>query len=990
MFGYLSSITRPRALGAFLAALLVAWLAAVFVVRPVAAQSVDDCLMCHEDPDLTIDRDGREVSLFVDLATFKKSVHGELECTGCHTDLDGVEMPHDTPLQKVDCSMCHDGVAGTYMGSVHGKLLAAGSSRAPRCADCHSAHAIQPVGEEPSSLNCSNCHESVVRTYSRSIHGKLASEGEALAPQCWDCHGAHDIIAHTEPNSRVDKFNIPFMCGSCHKEGTAVSRKYDIPQDSILSHYSFSIHGEGLFKQGLTVTAVCTDCHTAHNVLPHTDPTSSIFKDNVAKTCQKCHGRIEEVHTKVIRGELWEKAPHSVPVCVDCHAPHKARKIFYELGMSDRDCLACHARPDIFTVRDGDTLSLAVDSTVLHNSMHRNTACAQCHSGVSASAERPCATITSKVDCEPCHGEVVTEYRTSTHGQRYDRGDPNAPTCRDCHGTHETRGRRETVSPTYPTNVPNLCGTCHREGQKAAVRYTGTEHNIVANYTMSIHGKGLLESGLVVTAMCTDCHTAHHELPASDSASTVNPENVPHTCARCHSGIYEVFEQSIHSPTVTKTDKELPKCADCHTSHKISRTDQEGFKTLTIEQCGRCHQEVMATYFETFHGKVSRLGYAAAAKCSDCHGAHNILPTYLPASTLSRQNIVATCGQCPEGSHRQFAGYLTHATHHDRTKYPILFYTFWFMTTLLVGTLTLAGIHTLLWLPRSFQAMRAHKSLKIESQGKEFRRFMPLERRLHVLVIISFLGLAVTGMTLKFSYLGWAQWISHVLGGFESAGYIHRVCAVITFFYFFTHVFSLYQKRREAGVTWKQFFTGPNTMLPTLRDLRDFGATFKWFIGMGPRPAYGRWTYWEKFDYFAVFWGVMIIGSTGLVLWFPEIFTRILPGWFINVATIVHSDEALLAVGFIFTVHFFNTHFRPDKFPMDTVIFTGRVPLEEFKHDRPDEYRQLVESGQLEKHLVEPLPDYLVKGLKVFGATALTIGLILIVLIIYAEIFGYR
>ena len=95
----------------------------------------------------------------------------------------------------------------------------------------------------------------------------------------------------------------------------------------------------------------------------------------------------------------------------------------------------------------------------------------------------------------------------------------------------------------------------------------------------------------------------------------------------------------------------------------------------------------------------------------------------------------------------------------------------------------------------------------------------------------------------------------------------------------------------------------------------------KWFVGKGPRPNYGRWTYWEKFDYLAVFWGVAIIGFSGLVLWFPVFFTKFFPGWVINVSQIIHSDEALLAVGFIFTVHFFNTHFRPEAFPMDTVIF---------------------------------------------------------------------
>jgi cytochrome b subunit of formate dehydrogenase len=312
------------------------------------------------------------------------------------------------------------------------------------------------------------------------------------------------------------------------------------------------------------------------------------------------------------------------------------------------------------------------------------------------------------------------------------------------------------------------------------------------------------------------------------------------------------------------------------------------------------------------------------------------------------------------------------------------------MTALLVGTLTVAGIHTVLWMPRSFQAMRQHKTLEVESQGKEVRRFSRRQRQLHILVIISFLGLALTGMTLKFSYLAWAQWIAHLLGGYESAGFVHRVCAVITFFYFGAHIYDVIRRKRGAGQTWREYLFDTNSMLPNRNDWRDFVATTKWFIGLGPRPAYGRWTYWEKFDYFAVFWGVVVIGSTGMMLWFPEFFTRVLPGWFINVATIIHSDEALLATGFIFTVHFFNTHFRPDKFPMDTVIFTGRVPLEEFKKDRPREYAEMVEREELEKHLVDPLPPVVVRGMKIFGFAALSLGLILVLLIIWAQIFGYR
>jgi cytochrome b subunit of formate dehydrogenase len=969
---------------------LVHWSFAFLLLLTATASSQDDretCLSCHEDPDLTgLNASGQEISVFVSEDDLANSVHSDFECVDCHQDLAGVEdYPHDEEPSPVDCGMCHDDVVEVHKESIHQKVA--------KCADCHGNHRIVPpadsdVGE--GGVDCGKCHQRIAREYDQSLHGKVVHAGAPLAPRCWDCHGAHDIRDVSSPESRVAKFNIPFLCGSCHKEGSPVTQRYDIPEDSVFFHYSQSIHGVGLYKQGLIVTAVCVDCHTAHNVRDHTDPKSSIHRNNVVATCLQCHGQIEKVHRKVIRGELWQKEPHKVPVCVDCHSPHRIRRVLYEEGISDQECLACHSRQDLTMERDGEVISLYIDTLEVYRSVHRGVTCARCHTGASPRLKRPCATVANKVDCSICHSEVVATYETSIHGQLADRGDPEAPTCIDCHGKHNVAARRDSQSPTYPRNVPRLCAMCHRHGAKAAKRIKD-KHERIKEYVMSIHGKGLLESGLVVTAMCTDCHTAHHILPHTDPTSSVYRENIPHTCAKCHNGIYEQFTNSIHSPTVSKTDKPLPTCNDCHSSHTISRTDDVGFRLKIINQCGRCHEDVTESYFETFHGKVSKLGYVAAAKCYDCHGAHDILPPSEPASRLSRQNIVKTCGQCHPGSHRQFAGYLTHATHHDRTKYPILFYTFWFMTILLVGTLVVAGTHTLLWLPRSFQAMKEHKRLRQAARSRmQYRRFKPLHSWLHVTVVISFLGLALTGMTLKFSYLGWAQWLSGVLGGFESAGYIHRICAIITFLYFTIHLVDLFLEKRRQRKTWKQFFFNHASMIPNKQDWQDLKATVKWFVGLGPRPAYGRWTYWEKFDYFAVFWGVTVIGTTGLMLWFPELFTRILPGWIINVATIVHSDEALLAVAFIFTVHFFNTHFRPDKFPMDTVIFTGRVPLEELRKDRPREFEELMRTRQIKKYLVEPLPPVIVRAIRIMAAIALVIGLSLILLIIYAEVFGYR
>jgi nitrate/TMAO reductase-like tetraheme cytochrome c subunit len=626
------------------------------VVVPAAlAQTNADCLECHGDKSLTAERRGRTVSLYIDKTVVDKSVHGAADCVSCHVDLEGKDLPHDAPLRNAQCGGCHEAEQKLYEECRHGKAVARGDSLAPRCQDCHGTHAITPVADSKS----------------------------AVAP-----------------------LRVPFVCGRCHKEGSPVQLQREIPQDRILENYSESIHGEGLLKKGLIVSATCASCHTPHRILPHTDPRSTIARQNIARTCAACHAQIEEVHRKVIKGELWEKEASVLPACVDCHQPHKIRKVFYDQGMADRDCLVCHEKAGL-AAKDGRPM--AVNAAELLQSRHAKTACSQCHTGVRPSLDRPCAPITAKVDCSSCHAGIVEEYQHSTHGLLASRQDPNGPTCLECHGKHGTRGKLDPQSSTFPINVPMLCARCHREGEKAAVRYEGAQHDITRNYTESIHGKGLLESGLVVTAMCSDCHSAHGELPAKDPASTVNRQNIASTCGRCHHGIEDQFARSIHARKEGASDKPLPICSDCHSAHTIRRTDADGFRLEIMDQCGRCHTDIAKTYFETYHGKVSQLGYAKTAKCYDCHSAHDIQPVADARSPLSRENVVATCRKCHPGATRRFAGYLTHATHHDPSKYPLLFWTFWGMTGLVIGTFVLSGLHTAFWLPRALKMRRERK-----------------------------------------------------------------------------------------------------------------------------------------------------------------------------------------------------------------------------------------------------------------------------------------
>jgi predicted CXXCH cytochrome family protein len=900
-----------------------------------------------------------------------------------------------------DCAACHE--PGARVGKrkageappFHAAALKASPHAALGCVSCHSDIKDVPHPEKLASVQCGSCHTEEQSQFAASVHGRKAAAGDASAPRCKTCHGTHDVLRPGSPGSPTATMEVPRLCGRCHREGTTVSLTRQIPETNILGNYMDSIHGEGLFKRGLVVTAVCTSCHTAHFVLPHTDPRSSIAKQNIAKTCTHCHALIETVHRKVIRGELWEKQPNLIPACVDCHSPHKVRRVFYSQGMADQDCLRCHANPELKVSRNGKVVSLLANKDELTHSRHARIACVQCHTGGDpADAVRACRTIAARVDCSVCHAEVVDQYRESRHGQLFAQGSPDAPACVDCHSPHGTQSRNDSTSPTFSRNVPALCARCHRTGQKAAVRYQGAQKNIVENYLESIHGQGLMQAGLTVTADCADCHTPHHELPAADPRSSVNRANVARTCSKCHRGIYDLFTASVHSPSVSRTAKNLPTCSDCHSAHGIQRTDLSNFRLHIMDQCGRCHQKIAETYFDTFHGKVSKLGYLSTAKCYDCHGSHDILPVTDPHSRLSRANIVQTCGKCHTGSHRQFAGYLTHATHHDPKRYPLLFYTFWGMATLLVGTLTLAGTHTALWLHRSLAEGRpeeaAGEETEVQAAPVYIRRFTTLHRNLHLTVITSFLGLALTGMILKFSYAAWAKFLARLLGGFRAAGYIHRFCALATFTYFSIHVWDLFRQKKASGKSWRRYLFDSDSMMLNVRDWREFVGSIKWFLKRGPRPRYGRWTYWEKFDYFAVFWGVAVIGLTGLILWFPTVFTHVMPGWMVNVATTIHSDEALLAVCFIFSIHFFNTHFRPEKFPIDTVIFTGGVPLAELKKDRPREYQQLLESGQLEGLRMPPPLAPAQQKWRRFGFTALAIGLSLIVLMLYATFFVYR
>jgi cytochrome b subunit of formate dehydrogenase len=265
-----------------------------------------------------------------------------------------------------------------------------------------------------------------------------------------------------------------------------------------------------------------------------------------------------------------------------------------------------------------------------------------------------------------------------------------------------------------------------------------------------------------------------------------------------------------------------------------------------------------------------------------------------------------------------------------------------------------------------------------------FTRFTLGQRCLHGILIITFLGLAGTGLPLRFSGNAGAMGFANFVGGFGVLLFFHKLCGVTLTAAFLTHVghtaYKILSTRR-----WNLFW-GPDSLVPNLKDLQDLIGQIRWFLWLGPKPKYERYTYWEKMDYWGVFWGMAIIGLSGYGMWFAPFLSRYIPGSVMNVALVLHGEEALLATSFIFTVHFFNENLRPENFPGDLTMFTGRQSEEEFKERHPAEYERMVQSGDLERIRTVPPPRWLRNFSRVVGTTAVLIGFSLLFVTVRAFI----
>lgn len=564
------------------------------------------------------------------------------------------------------------------------------------------------------------------------------------------------------------------------------------------------------------------------------------------------------------------------------------------------------------------------------------------------------------------------------------------------------------------------CVQCHEEtaaGERPMSRPEDGQdmETVVAqirSYLESRHAEPSKDDPSRPNATCVDCHNAHYTYPVGDDAFQTFRLNTPQTCGRCHDKQLGEYSDSVHGVAVSRFEStEAAVCSDCHTAHSVTSTKLDPMRVLITENCGDCHEKSYATYTKTYHGQVSQLGYAHTAKCFDCHESHTTRAVDDERSKAHADNRLETCRTCHKNAPEGFEQFHAHGDSSDFENYPLMFIVSKFMIVLLAGVFAFFWTHSALWFYREWVELRAAKKagtahqqhVRVDAEGApavvqkavsegrtHVSRFSAGWRLAHLAFAIAIMTLVLTGTAVLYADSFWAPHVIAALGGPQTAAIIHRVAAVTFAIVFFGHIIVTVMTLIRNWRTFRWF--GPTSLLPNLQDFKDAYGMFRWFFGRGPKPAFDHWTYFEKFDYWAPFWGMVIIGVSGVMLWFPEQVAVYLPGWVFNIATIVHGEEAFLAAVFLFTVHYFNCHFRPEKAPQDISIFTGTVPLEEFRHERGAEYERLLENGQLDSVLVAPPSSRLTVGSQILCAVLIVIGLILLFLVLngfWQHVFGH-
>ena len=447
--------------------------------------------------------------------------------------------------------------------------------------------------------------------------------------------------------------------------------------------------------------------------------------------------------------------------------------------------------------------------------------------------------------CVVCHKDNAIKLTMGVHAKAGDKDERGAGTrlaCEKCHGnvSHQTLTVRDKQSPVYSTNQVKTCGGCHPEqletyyqGVHAHAGFELTDRSLVelraenvpdevlskleplkgtaftardafvreltavlsSDDQQTYEGPILNRAGM--TAGCADCHGSHGIYDASDRRSTLHPTRVAATCGKCHHDIEEKLQASVHASAggpggiaqrsapganFSGNGNRKPSCTDCHQGHDQPNPHTVAFREQLPYRCGNCHNNLSSTYGMSIHGELTELGYGPAAKCSDCHGSHEILAVSNPKSLLATENRVQTCRKCHPSASSNFANFDPHADHLDASRGGIIRWTYLFFLTMLIATFGCFGVHSVLWFVRSLVDVLKHGRPKGLRTGRAaYVRFTAPHRWGHALLLVSFLGLAATGLPLKYSHSEWGKNLAAGLGGFSSTGNWHRFFALTTF-----------------------------------------------------------------------------------------------------------------------------------------------------------------------------------------------------------------
>jgi cytochrome b subunit of formate dehydrogenase len=612
--------------------------------------------------------------------------------------------------------------------------------------------------------------------------------------------------------------------------------------------------------------------------------------------------------------------------------------------IQNSDCLACHGDPSFATTVRGKPVSLYVSNQTFQKSVHGILGCTDCHSDIKSI---PHPSVLMKPSCGSCHGDEQAAYGQSVHGKARSQGDTHAARCIDCHGNpHAILPSSDPASRLYHTNVPGTCGSCHQ--QKFVMSTSGLSTQVFVSYEQSVHGRAVA-AGSQKAAVCTDCHGTHEILMAGDPKSSTFKFNVPGTCGKCHAHQTQQYIQSVHGQAIGRGNWLAPVCTDCHGIHTIQApgnpSSSVSAQALAQITCARCHQGVrlarefgvpgarVASYQASYHGLASRLGSTVVANCASCHGSHLILASSDPRSTINRANLAATCGQCHPGATAKF------------TRFPIH-----------AGTSPTAGVGALVvaWVKRFYlgiilfvvAAMLLHNLVVWRSKAGARRNLehatvvrMTLNQRIqHWILFGCFTILVLTGFALIYPFSTIADWIG-ITDPVRRV--VHRIAGVTLIATGIYHLFYVFVDRSGRRMIV--------ALLPETKDIWDVWTTLRYHLGLSEQePHFGRFNYGEKFEYWALVWGTVIMACTGLMAWFEVMVTRFVPGWWIDVALTIHLYEAILATLAILLWHLYQVMFDPDVYPMNWSWWNGRMPLEQYKDEHALDSETILQAIQQE------------------------------------------